>query len=855
MQRTIYHVAVFTLFFSLSFLLFPREEIRSGDETGKKTMPSDWFYRQRAYPQGFIDPALRRASWEQATQLKALTKSQTTATWIAKGPSNIGGRITTMDISRQNPTTLYVGAADGGVLKSTNSGVNWTTLTDDQQSLSMGAIAVDPTNDNIVYAGTGEANSSTDSYDGIGVLKTTNGGATWSNIGLAEARHFGKIVIGPTNTNVVYAAAMGTLYTPNTVRGVYKSTDAGTTWTRVLFVNDTTGVVDIAVNPTNTGILLAASWQRRRGPQGRLFVGGPGTGIYRSTDAGTTWTLLSNGLPAPSATVGRPGVAIAPSNPSVAYVAYADDPGNFMGCYKTTNGGDSWTRTTDGALSSLYGGFGWYFGNVFVSPFDENRVYVHGVNLGKTTNGGASWTTQGTSHADNHAMAFHPTDPNLIFLGNDGGYCRSTNGGTSWFRETNQDLFISQFYAGYIDYLNPAVSIGGMQDNGTPRTTTGGLSNWSSINGGDGFYCSIDYTNSNYQYAESQNGGIVRTTNNWSSSSGGTSGIGSGDRKNWSTPIAMDPNNPTVLYTGTQYLYRTTNRAVSWTAISPDLTNGLVPGFTAYATITTIDASKPDSNRIIVGTDDANVWVTSNRGSSWTNVNAGLPNRWVTRVRFDPVDPNVAYVTCSGFRFDVPLPHVFRTTNLGASWQDISGNLPEAPVTVILVDPQYPNRLYVGTDVGCYFTTNLGTTWLPMGTGLPNAAVSDMQLHGPTRIARAFTHGRSAWEINLDQLTSVDETNEQPIAFSLEQNYPNPFNPSTTIAYSLSSESNVHLAIYDATGRELRTLVNESVPAGKHTLTWNGRNSEGAEVASGMYFYRIRINNERQETRKMLLLK
>ncbi len=855
-HRTVTIIA-FLLPFMLSFALVQRGSEPGENEAAKKTMPSDWFYRQRAYPQDYIDPELRKMSLEQASLLQARTSPFTSVQWIPKGPSNIGGRITTMTISQQNPDILYIGGADGGVLKSTNGGINWEPLFDTQNSLSMGAVAVDPTNDNIVYAGTGEANSSTDSYDGIGMLKTTNGGATWFSLGLEETRHFGKIVIDPLNTNIVYAAAMGTLYTPNTVRGVFKSTDAGTTWTRVLFVNDTTGVVDIAINPTNTNILLAAAWQRRRGPQGRVYVGGVNTGIYRSTDAGLTWTLLSNGLPAPAPNIGRPGVAIAPSNPLVAYVAYADDPGNFFGCYKTTDGGDSWIRTTDGALSSLYGGFGWYFGNVFVNPFDENKVYVCGVSMGKTTNGGTSWTTQNTSHADNHSVSFHPTDPNLQFIGNDGGFCRSTNGGTSWFRETDQDLYLAQFYAGYIDYLNPAVSIGGLQDNGTPRTTTGATNNWASINGGDGFYAVIDYTNSNFQYAESQNGAIRRTTTNWSSSSSGTTGIGSGDRKNWSTPIAIDPTNPQVLYTGTQYLYRTTNRAANWTAISPDLTNGLVPGFSGYATITTIDVAKTDSNTVIVGTDDANVWVTTNVGATWTNVNAGLPNRWITRVRFDPTDRNIAYVTCSGFRFDVKLPHVFRTTNLGTTWQDISSNLPEAPVTVILVDPQYTSRLYVGTDVGCYYTTNTGASWSSMGTGLPNVAVSDMQLHQPTRIVRAFTHGRSMWQLSIDSLVTTDvvERTTMPFQFTLEQNYPNPFNPVTTIAYSVSEASEVRLTLFDIAGNEISTLVNDRVASGTYSITWNGRNKSGLAVSSGVYYYRLAIEGVKQLTRKMLLLK
>ena len=854
MKRSAAFSGIFLIAFAFSFVgLLPRDNVRMGG-LNKKQMPGDWFYRQRAYPQGYIDPELRKRSVDQAAQLRAATVSPATATWIAKGPSNIGGRITTMAISQQNPNVLYAGAADGGVLKTTNAGVNWTALFDDQPSLSMGAIAVDPTNDNIVYVGTGEANSSGDSYDGVGMFKSTNGGATWIHLGLEETRHIGKVVIDPANTNILYVAALGTLFSGNPERGVYKSTDAGATWNHVLFVNDTTGVVDLSINPQNPDILLAASWQRKRGPQGRLYVGGVGSGIWRTTDGGSSWSRLSNGLPAPATNVGRPGIGISPSNPAVAYAWFADDPGNLFGVFKTTNGGDSWFAVTSGGST---GGFGWYFGNVWVHPTNENIVFTAGVPLARSTNGGSNWTTTGTTHVDIHALVFHPTNPNLMYVGNDGGFGTSTNGGTNWTRYANQDLFITQFYAGGIDYLNPALSIGGTQDNGTPRTTTGNLSDWGSINGGDGFYAVIDYTNSNYQYAESQYGFIVRTTNNWASSSSASSGFTG--RKNWSTPIVIDPNNPTVLYTGSHMVHRTANRAQSWTAISPDLSDGPVPGFSAYATITSIDVATTDSNAIIAGTDDANVWMTANWGTNWTSVSAGLPNRWITRVRFDPTDRNIAYVTCSGYRVDSYLPHIFRTTDFGGSWQDISGNLPEAPINVVLVDPQYTSRLYVGTDVGCYFTTNTGASWAAMGTGLPNVAVSDMQLHAPTRIARAFTHGRSMWEVNLDDLvTEVAETDNTPSAFELAQNFPNPFNPSTTISYRVPHQSGVTLTVFDEAGREVRILVSESIPRGKHSITWDGRDRHGHAVASGVYFYTLSVGeqtNRLQQSKKMLLIR
>lgn len=848
MMTRVAHAGALLLFVA-SFLNLPLTDTVEIDPTisGEKEQPSDWFFRQRAYPQGYIDPQLRRLAFEQAEQLKAAARAQNVPQWIPRGPSNIGGRITTMAISRQNPNIIYIGAADGGVLKSTNGGINWTPLTDHLPSLSMGAVAVDPTNDNVVYAGTGEANSSGDSYDGVGMFKSTDGGASWFSIGLEQTRHIGKIIIDPSNPNVIYVAAMGTLYTGNTARGVYKSTDGGGTWNRVLFVNDTTGVVDLAINPQNTSILLAAAWQRRRGPEGRLYVGGVNTGIYRTTNAGASWTLLTNGLPAPAPNVGRPAVAISPSHPHIAYVAYADDPGNFFGCYKSTDGGDTWSRTNDGSLSGLYSNFGWYFGKIFIHPTNPDSVIIFGVTIGKTSNGGASWTTQGTSHADNHAMVYHPTDPMRIFVGNDGGFCRSTNGSASWTRETDQDLYITQFYAGWISHTNPNNRMGGTQDNGTPRTMTGSTSNWASINGGDGFYCIIDYTDGNYQYAESQYGAIRRTTNNWSSSSSASSGFTG--RKNWSTPIAIDPNNPMVLYTGSHMLHRSTDRAASWTAISPDLTNGPVPGFSTYATITTIDVAKTDSNVIMVGTDDGNVWVTTNLGASWIDIKAGLPHRWITRVRFDPTNHNIAYVTLSGFRLDSPLPHIFRTTNLGQTWQDISSNLPEAPINVVLVDPLYPNRLYVGTDVGCFFTTNTGASWQAMGTGLPNSSVNDMQIHAPTRIALAFTHGRSMWELNLDDLTAVAENREIPVRMELHQNYPNPFNPTTTISFTLSRSAFVTLRVFDVRGRTVATLVHDDLPAGNHRNVF-----DGAGLASGVYFYRLQAG-EAAQTRRMLLLK
>lgn len=851
------------VFFLLAFIVSLSERKVAPQSEEEGDFPSDWFYRQRAYPQGFIDHRLRMAAFEQALHMRQELQNKMAKAasqgpvWQNRGPSNIGGRITAMAISRQRPDIFYVGAADGGVLKSTNGGNSWTPLFDDQPSLSIGAVAVDPLNDNIVYVGTGEANSSGDSYDGFGMMKSTNGGATWFSLGLAETRHIGKIIIDPVNSNVIYVAAMGTLFSGNTERGVFKSTDGGATWKKMLFIDDSTGVVDLDINPRNSNILLAAAWQRMRGPQGRLFVGGVGTGIYRTTDAGATWTLLAGGLPSPSSTVGRPGVAIAPSNPSVAYVCYANDPGYFSGVYRTSDGGNSWTKTNDAALSSIYFNFGWYFGVVSVHPTQENTVYVLGVPLAISRSGGASWNIVYPYHVDQHAITFHPGDPSKVYIGNDGGFEISQDGGANWTRAPSLDLYITQFYAGCINPLNPNSIMGGTQDNGTVRTQTGSSADWEMVIGGDGFYSVIDYADTNFQYAEYQYGGIVRTTDNWRANVfSATAGIDPADRKNWSTPIVIDPKNPTVLYTGTQRLYRSRDRAVSWNPIGPDLTNGPVPRFGAYATITTIDVAPTDTNTIMVGTDDGNVWVTTDGGKSWTHVSAGLPNRWITRVRFDPADRTVAYVTLSGYRLDSNLPHIFRTADLGGTWQDVSGNLPEAPINVVLVDPAHRSRLYVGTDVGPYYSTDAGGVWQPMGTGLPSSSINDMQLHHLTRVVRAYTHGRSVWELRLDDLTAAAVEEEEPVLlpFELAQNYPNPFNPSTALEFRLGAEATVHLAIFDVRGQKIREFLRERLAPGVHTVVWDGKSETGNEVSSGVYFCQARAGSSVQ-TRRMALVR
>ena len=431
----------------------------SPNKPGGPNAPSEWFYAQRVYPHAEIKPEdLARARNEGALLRQAA--SDAAVPWDPVGPINIGGRIADLAVHPFDPQTVYVGSAEGGILKTTDGGFFWTPTFDNLETLSIGDVTVDPTNGDIVYAGTGEPNNGGGSvtYGGLGVYKTTNGGATWNNMGLSDTRYIGRIVIDPTNTQRLFVAAMGALFSTNPERGVYRSTDAGQSWQHVLSVTDSTGAIDLVIDRLQPNRIYAATWERIRHPHTRRY-GGPTSAVYRSTDGGNNWSILGGGLPSPAAVNGRIGLAIANSNPSVLYAIYADEVGNFAGVYKTTNGGDSWVRTNDGALSGSYATYGWWFGNIRVDPVNADRVFVVGFNTYRSTNGGASWAQIGANmHVDHHALEWVANGTGqTMYDGNDGGLYISSNGGTNWTEITN--LPITQFYTVAVDHQIPEATL------------------------------------------------------------------------------------------------------------------------------------------------------------------------------------------------------------------------------------------------------------------------------------------------------------------------------------------------------------------------------------------------------------
>ncbi|MEM7187665.1 MAG: T9SS type A sorting domain-containing protein, partial [Bacteroidota bacterium] len=657
-------------------------------------------------------------------------------------------------------------------------------------------------------------------------------GDSWTNIGLEESHHIGRVVVDPDDPDRVFVAAAGKLYGYNSERGVYRTTNGGNTWEQVLFRTDSTAAIDVAMNTQNTDILFATLWERTRKPWIRDYAGIT-SGLYRSMDGGDTWTELgaANGLPAPSTQTGRIGVAISESNPSIVYARYTTNPitNVFNGLYKSTDNGDNWTLVTLNEISGVDASFGWYFGNIRINPEDPDEVYVLGQSLQRTFNSGGNWQGVNGLHVDHHAMEYSRSNNDMMLEGNDGGIYISENGGNNWTKFTN--LPLTQFYNIEVDFLQPERLYGGTQDNNTIRTLTEGTNDWESIIGGDGFHVLVDPSDNSFVYGESQFGNLRRSTDGGNNFQSATSGISGGDRNNWNTPVALSHFDPEVMYYGTNRLY-TSDRAVFWTVMSPDLTDGQHPsGAGSYGTLTAIGPSHLNTNTVYTGSDDGNVHVTFDAGVTWEDIGDGLPKRYVTSVTVSPDDDLTAYVTLSGYTVLDYTPHVFKTTDGGQTWEDVSGNLPSIPVNDLLIYPQGNDDpwLFVATDLNVWWSANDGDSWTIVGDNLPLTLTRDLKLHEPTETLYAGTYGRSMFKFDLSQLILNAET------YAIEDNalvlYPVPATTEINLQHRLSAEGSIQLL--DVSGRLVKTLYH-----GDLTST-NSRAFSVADQAPGVYFVRV----------------
>ena len=822
--------------------------------------PADWFYAQRAAPDGSLpserfEAALAQSRMERSRS-RAAAFSTSALSWQSVGPYNIGGRVTALAVAGGG--TIYLGAANGGVWKSVNSGVNWSCVTDAYPFYSVGALALDPSSPGTIYCGAGEANGSVDSYDGNGLWRSTNGGATWDQLGLTTTGRIARVLVDPANPGHILVAAMGRQFSTSPDRGVYQSLDNGATWNQVLSVSDSTGVTDLVMNPVHPDTMYCATWERVRRLTYRR-TSGPESGVWRSIDRGTTWTRLSVGLPTPTDSVGRIALAVAPSRPSTVFAQVTGGASlgyKGVGFYRSLNGGNTWTRMIAGGStnwSSNFGGFAWYFGDIGVDPVNPDHVWSLGVDLYSSNNAGAGWSSVGSGlHSDQHAIWIDPANSNHLFLGDDGGFFWTTTG-SSWTHSL--DLPISQFYDGDVHPTLATTLYGGLQDNSTVMTTSG-PSSWTTIQGGDGFHVLVDPVTPGIVFDEYQNcssgQGFFRSTNGGPAQAL-TSGWTSSDRFGWDTPICINPRNHNVLLAGSQYVYRSTNNGVSWAKITgQDMSTNPVSQLT-FGCLTTLAISNADTSVYYAGTDDGNVWRSNNRGATWTAIKAGLPGRWVTRLTPDPNDAQVVYVTLSGFTQDLQSSLVFRSTDQGGNWTNISGNLPNVPANDLVIDPTDPQTIFVGTDLGVWVTRNLGAGWYSLGEGMPLQTIFDLTLQASTRQLFAFTHGRSAWRLDLAGLPPASVPAAPAPRLALSAPWPNPAPEAVRMSLETSRDAIAEVVIYDIVGRRISTLHEGPIAAGKHEFVWDRRDVRGHRAGAGVYFVRALVGGAMRTQRLVLV--
>jgi photosystem II stability/assembly factor-like uncharacterized protein len=884
--------------------------------------------------------------------------------WRSIGPAVMGGRIDDVAVDESNPSVIYVGYATGGIWKTVNNGTTWTPIFDEYPVSSIGDIELAPSNPEIVYVGTGEPNNRQSSSFGAGMYKSTDGGRKFEYIGLKETQTIAKVVAHPKDPNTVYVAALGHLFGPNPERGIYKTTDGGKTWANTKFIDNDTGFVDLVMHPTDPNTLFAASYQRRRQPWG-FNGGGPGSGIWRTSDGGKSWTRITgNGLPT-NPILGRIGLNFSRSKPNVIYAqlevgasggtgAGVNDDGSLVqpgqgrggggggggrgaegggrggdappppdanrsGVWRSDDGGKSWKVTANNNNRPMY------YSKIRVDPTNPEIVYTTGASAYKSTDGGKTFVSfdspprLGPSHSDHHALWINPRNNNHLVIGNDGGLDVSYDQGETW--EEISLSALGQFYAISADMRKPYYVCGGLQDNGSwcgPSAVrnAGGIVNtdWYRIGGGDGFYTANDPTDWTIGYVESQDGNTNRynlrtgetrsirprpgagpapapptapppTGQPAAAAAGGRGAGGAGGGRGggpsnivppvppgtnfrffWSTPFVLSKHDPRTIYLGGERLFKSTTRGDTWSA-SPDLTRnigrndrpsmgvaGIAPmaskhdGAASYSNIITISESPIARDVLWVGTNDGNVQLTRDGGTTWKNVAdaiKGAPaESHVSRVEASHFDAGTAYVTLDAHRTDDHKPYVFVTRDFGQTWTSIVGNLPEGNVNVIREDPKNRNLLYLGTEYAFYVSLTGGKDWRRFMNGLPTVRIDDILVHPRDNDLIVGTHGRSIWIIDditpLQQLSDAvlsadahlfavrpgtawanDITKANGLGASKHFRGQNP-QGGTAISYYLKTvpAGDVKITISDLAGRVIREL-DAPKEVGLNRVQWN----------------------------------
>jgi len=837
--------------------------------------------------------------------------------WRSIGPCNMGGRTADVEGVPGNPNIVYAGTSSGGVWKTTNGGTTWTPIFERENTISVGDLALEPNNPDVIWVGTGESNVRNSVSFGDGVYKSNDGGKTWQHMGLKDTQYISRIIVHPSNPDIVYVAALGHAFGPNEERGVFMTTDGGRSWQKTLYIDNQHGACDIDIDPGNPNILYAAMWNFERKPW-TFRSGDEKGGVYKSIDAGRTWKKLTAGLPK---LIGRIGIRVAPSNSNVVYAITESKEGTL---YRSDDRGETFKQVSKQA-NIVSRGF--YYTRVRVDPVDENRVYAVASTLFVSIDGGRNFRPiSSKTHIDYHAFWIDPKNPNRMWQGEDGGIAVSYDRGEHW--EYINNIPIGQFYQVSADNRQPFYYLnGGLQDNGgwtgpsRTREPAGILNDdWRMVNFGDGFFVLNHPDDPDLYLSESQGGAVVRTNmrtreQQLVNPSPGDSGGAAGDNKyrfNWNSPLIPSPHDKSTIYLAGNVIFKSTDFGKTWQSISSDLTTndreklkdagGPVAiensGAEYYCTIISLAESPIAPGVIWAGTDDGNLQLTTDSGKSWTNLAKnvkGIPASFeVSHVEPSRTGNDVAYVAFERHMFDDFHPYIFKTTDNGKSWTNITGNLPDhAYVQVIREDPKNSNLLYAGTELGLFVSYNGGHNWVPLNLkNLPTVSIHDILIHPRENDLILATHGRSLWV--FDDATPIQQMSSQVASKDLhifdvraglrfttrftrygigDKAFAGPNPPGgALITYYLKSKADekteVKLQILDGSGKVIREIKQLSKQAGLNRVAWDLRyegprarrqtpteenaffgGPRGPQVMPGTYTAKLLVGDKSVETR------
>ncbi|MCE4566835.1 hypothetical protein INQ51_21110 [Maribellus sp. CM-23] len=831
-------------------------------------------------------PAKEREKWYGEFLKMKEASDYRQLSWQFIGPTNISGRMTDVEVvqPKGKSYTIYVAGASGGIWKTENEGVTWIPVFEHGMSTAFGDIALDPQNQETIWAGTGEANIFRSSNAGAGIYVSKDGGKTWAHKGLTNTNTIARILVDPNNSEVVYVAAGGNEWTNDKERGVYKTTDGGTSWKKILYVDEMTGAYDLVMDPNDPNTIYASMWQRirKKWNDPRTEADYKNTGLYKTTDGGKNWKEINTGLPQPNQR-GRIGIDLCRAQPNTLY-AFVDNyeklaedhslnqeedaygrpsSGRIKGAtvYRSDDAGENWRQVSEQSeyMEGMSGTYGWVFGQVRVDPVNPDKVYAMGLFLNVSEDGGKTYRRIGNMHMDHHGLWIDPDNTNYLVNVNDGGVAISYDGEN--FRTFYDNLPLVQFYNVGMDNSNPFHVYGSIQDHFSYRGVVDlrrgrdriPAVEFESTPGGEGSIHVVNPKNPDILYSSGFYGTITRSVLSTGESKEIMPPVPEGVDKlrgQWLAPFVLSSHNTGIIYHGTQFVHRSMDEGETWERISPDLTyndpdkKGDIP----YQTIFTISESPLKFGVLYAGTDDGRVWMTLNSGENWEEINKGLPFRkWVSHMEASRYAPGRVYMTQNGKRDDDFAAYLWKSEDYGKTWENIQNNLPYGPVNVIREDPKNENILYVGTDYGVFVSSDRGKSWQTLVGDLPTTYVHDINIHQRDDIAVIATHGRGMWALDVRIMREVAKAATEDVAAKILE-IPEVYTPrgrrywrnapGLKIPFYLKKGEPVTTIVSDTEGK---VIFNESQNAGKglNYVNWNLQNHDKEFVEAGEYVVKI----------------